>query len=59
MNAFNLIRQTVLRMLNLSGSSFFVISLHSSGAETGAPSMARGEYGATMVLPYAFCMQSR
>ena len=41
----------IVRMLNLSGSSFFVISLHFSGAETGAPSIARGEYGATTVLP--------
>src|SRR5688572_14980223 len=48
-------RLGIVRMLYFSGSSFFVTSLHLSGAETGAPSIARGEYGATTVLPYAFC----
>jgi hypothetical protein len=36
-------RLGMVRMVNLLGSSFLVISLQRSGAETGAPSMARGE----------------
>ncbi len=49
----------IVRMLYFFGSSFLLTSSHFSGAETGAPSIARGDYGATLVFPYAFCMQSR
>jgi hypothetical protein len=36
-------RAGIVRMVYFMGSSFLVISLHFSGAETGAPSIARGE----------------
>src|SRR5207245_8566462 len=52
-------RSGIVRRLNFFGSSFLLISSQRSGADTGAPSIARSEYGATIVFPYPFCMQSR
>ena len=49
----------IVRRLNFDGSSFGVTSSHSIGADTGAPVTPRSEYGAMIVLPYAFCRQSR